>query len=224
MAGLSENDKVVSVRLSVFTMHWYDSVLFCRWLTERLGRSESDQVYADPRSPSLGSQTRDPLENWAFLNWPTDFRRRGFRLPTESEWEIACHEGFRTAFGFGGDDRLLAGFGWFLENSDKHMHAPFERRPSLQGLFDTHGNAYEWTHDWYDAPELPIAIDPIGPNYGKLRVLRGGSWGGDPPDCRQANRFTYTPSYRTAVNGLRLALTIAENTDKAKQLPMANSP
>ncbi|MFM7073186.1 MAG: formylglycine-generating enzyme family protein [Planctomycetota bacterium] len=85
------------------------------------------------------------------------------------------------------------------------------------GLFDTHGNVFEWTHDWYGAPEMPLSIDPTGPSRGECRVLHGGSSGGDPPDCRQANRFTYTPSYRTAVSGFRLAMTMPGNPTETKQ-------
>ncbi|MFM7073185.1 MAG: formylglycine-generating enzyme family protein [Planctomycetota bacterium] len=120
---------------AVISVSWYDAVFFCCWLTERSGRPQTDQVYVNPQSPSIGPQDRDLHEKWSPLNWPTDFSRHGFRLPTEAEWEVACHEGFRTPFGFGGDDRLLDKFGWFLENSNKKtIYAPFGRRPSLRSI------------------------------------------------------------------------------------------
>ena len=101
---------------------------------------------------------------------------------------------------------LLARFGWFTENSGKHVHPPRELRPSIRGLFDLHGNLFEWTHDWYgDYPAL-ASTDPLGSKAGSDRVLRGGSWYLGAASCRSAYRNTYIPSNRTFNNGFRLAL------------------
>ena len=76
----------------------------------------------------------DPQVTWAPRNWPLDLDQRGFRLPTESEWEVVVRSGSRTAYGFGSEVALLDRFGWFIENSGKHVHPPRELRPSVRGL------------------------------------------------------------------------------------------
>ena len=128
--------------------------------------------------------------NWAPRNWPVELGRRGFRLPTESEWEVASRAGARTAYGYGSEVSLLGRFGWFMENSGKHVHPPRELRPSVRGLFDLHGNLFEWTHDWYGDFGSEAVTDPLGAKGGSARVLRGGGWGDDAANCRAAFRST----------------------------------
>ena len=134
-----------------FGADWYDAVGFCRWLGQQSGLSEGDQSYAAPETLDKAKYPREPNPeaNWAPRNWPLELGRRGFRLPTESEWEVASRAGARTTYGFGSEVSLLGRFGWFAENSGKHVHPPRELRPSIRGLFDLHGNLFEWTHDWY---------------------------------------------------------------------------
>jgi formylglycine-generating enzyme required for sulfatase activity len=86
------------------------------------------------------------------------------------------------------------------------MHLPMERRPSHRGLFDMHGNAIEWVHDWQGGFGRPSATDPLGAEGGSLRVIRGGSWGDDAAFCRSALRLRFVPSYRWYNFGFRLAL------------------
>jgi len=191
-----------------FGVHWYDSASFCRWLSLQSGLSESDQSYADPESldKELYPREPNPKANMFPLNWPLELGRRGFRLPTESEWEVACRAGARTAYGYGSDVALLGKFGWFIENSGKHVHPPRELRPSHRGLFDLHGNLFEWAHDWMGNYSESAVTDSLGANEGSSRVLRGGGWDYAAADCRAADRSFDTPAFRNTYFGFRLAL------------------
>jgi formylglycine-generating enzyme required for sulfatase activity len=191
--------------------HWYDAVGFCRWLGQQSGLSEGDQSYAAPETLDKAKYPREPNPeaNWAPRNWPLELGKRGFRLPTESEWELASRAGARAAYGFGSDESLLGRFGWFTENSGKHVHPPRESRPGIRGLFDPHGNLVEWTHDWYGEYGVDAMSDPLGAKEGSYRVYRGGSWNYAAADCRSAIRSTDDPTSRTNGNGFRVALSLS---------------
>ncbi len=194
-----------------FGPDWYDAVGFCRWLGQQLGLPEGDQSYAAPETLEQAKHPREPnpAANWAPRNWPLELGRRGFRLPTETEWEVASRAGARTPYGFGSEVSLLGRFGWFAENSGKRVHPPRELRPSVRGLFDLHGNLFEWTHDWFGDYGGDAMTDPLGARDGSSRVLRGGNWGDAPALCRSAYRLALDPSSRSNARGFRLALSLS---------------
>jgi len=129
-----------------------------------------------------------------------------YRLPTEAEWEYACRAGTTTKFSFGDDESRFGQHAWFRENAQSKTHPVGEKKPNPWGLYDMHGNVFEWCRDWYGAyPSEPVT-DPTGPTTGSGRVSRGGSWDGDAATCRVAYRYAYDPSYRTLYFGFRLAL------------------
>lgn len=193
---------------------WYNSVSFCRWLGQQSGMLESDQSYPDPESLGKEEYPREPspLANWAPRDWPLQSGKLGFRLPTESEWEVANRSGVRTAYCFGSDAGLLGRFGWF----QAIIRPPRELRPSVRGLFDMHGNVNEWTHDWYlPYPEKSV-LDPVVSDGGLGRVLRGGSSGLDAAAYgRTVYRRTAEPTARANDCGFRLAMGLSVKSSNA---------
>ncbi|MDY6838653.1 MAG: formylglycine-generating enzyme family protein [Thermodesulfobacteriota bacterium] len=137
-----------------------------------------------------------------------------YRLPTEAEWEYACRAGSQRAFAFGnimetgcGHDPHLDAVGWYCGNSGKKPHPVARKRPNAFGLYDMHGNMWEWCQDWYDSyPSGPVT-DPRGPPSGSGRVLRGGGWHEDAEDCRSAIRVGRFPESKAGTLGFRLVRT-----------------
>jgi formylglycine-generating enzyme required for sulfatase activity len=130
-----------------------------------------------------------------------------FRLPTEAEWEYAARAGSTTRFSFGDDPdyRVLPQHAWFYPRAEGQSHSVGSKIPNAWGLFDMHGNVWEWCSDWF-APfsDDPSATDPQGPATGTHRVIRGGSWFNEPEALRSANRHRHAPDSRQTNLGLRL--------------------
>ncbi len=190
----------------VMAVSWYDAVRFCRWLTTEAGMPESSQCYVDPAAIDPAKVPTDERGE-APRNWPLDRSKNGFRLPTEHEWEVAARGGTKTMYEFGGDMNLVEHYGWFVEPSQRLLHAPKTLRPSSRGLFDMHGNVWEWCADWYiEDPSTGTAEDPIGPSEGKYRVYRGGGWAQDRTKLRSADRRLHDPVTRGNDLGFRIVI------------------
>ncbi len=130
-----------------------------------------------------------------------------FRLPTEAEWEYACRVGATDDYNVA--ETTLGDLGWHSDNSDGKTHPVGKKTPNAWGLFDMHGNVWEWCSDWYDEYYYSSSptIGSTGPLGGRHRVLRGGSWDVDAKDCRAARRLCIGPGNRDRDCGFRLVLT-----------------
>jgi formylglycine-generating enzyme required for sulfatase activity len=183
---------------------WYEAVAFCRWLTEQAGMGEEDQCYADPTKPGI---ELTKLEDGSEVprDWPFDLSRRGFRLPLEVEWELACRAGTTTAYSFGGDPALLRHYGCYLiDRAKQTARVGGEFRPSPAGLFDMHGNVLEWCQDW-----MGNAVgEQLPPEQKIRRGFRGGGWDNTENRCRSSYRNGDRPLARNADVGLRVARTL----------------
>jgi formylglycine-generating enzyme required for sulfatase activity len=135
-----------------------------------------------------------------------------YRLPTEAQWEYACRAGTTSKFSFGDDAGRLGEHAWFDKNAwdvdERYAHQAGLKRANPWGLFDMHGNMWEWCSDWYAADYYAKSpsTDPAGPSSGSGRVSRGGGWSGPAGSARSAYRSGYVPSNRERYLGFRLAL------------------
>jgi formylglycine-generating enzyme required for sulfatase activity len=182
-AGFEQTDEHPVVIVS-----WNDAVEFCRWLSKKEGKA--------------------------------------YRLPTEAEWEYACRAGTTTRYYSGDDPETLAKVGnvsdaaakakfpdwkYTIKANDGYVFtAPVGKfKPNAFGLYDMHGNAFQWCADWYGAEYYAAspADDPAGPHSGNARVIRGGSWCNSPDHNRSAGRAGNTPDFRIFSFGFRVAMT-----------------
>ena len=176
--------------------------------------------------PVVNVSWNDAVE---FIKWLSKKEGKPYRLPTEAEWEYSCRAGSETHFSLGDGLASLKGFGNVLDtsykgkytNNDDKVYQPFpfddgfiytspvgRFRSNKYGLFDMHGNVWEWCSDWYgkDYYATSPATDPAGATTGSNRVGRGGSWSDSARDCRSAYRVNFVPSLRVSNLGFRLAL------------------
>jgi len=131
---------------------------------------------------------------------------QGYRLPTEAEWEYAARA--TTTGDYGGNGNVLD-MGWITTNSSDRTQPVAGKLANLWGLYDMHGNVFEWVQDWWDGGYYATSpsSNPQGPASGSSRVLRGGSWGDPAFIARSAYRNVSTPSHRDIFVGFRLART-----------------
>lgn len=166
-------------------------------------------------NPSKSKGLSKPVEK---VNWTDvqEFIKRlnakeggnHFRLPTEAEWEYAARAGSSTLYSFGDDPKELAKYAWFgNEGYGGTSHEVAQKPANAWGLYDMHGNVWEWVQDWYGPTYYSASpdVNPVGPESGQYRVYRGGSWVSKAVTSRSAARYSGLPSSRTNDLGFRLA-------------------
>ncbi|MBI5843724.1 MAG: SUMF1/EgtB/PvdO family nonheme iron enzyme [Deltaproteobacteria bacterium] len=132
---------------------------------------------------------------------------RRFTLPTEAQWEYACRAGSTTKYCFGDSDDGLAEYAWYNKNSGGVTHQVGKKKANEWGLYDMHGNVWEWCKDWYESTyyyDKSPNVDPEGPNSARFRVLRGGSNRHEAGTCRSANRGWDSHNNTTGPLGFRV--------------------
>jgi len=193
-----------------------------------LGISEVTQAEYERVMGSNPSQFKgDPTRPVEMVNWdeasafcrklgelpPEQTARTAYRLPTEAEWEFACRAGTTTMWDSGDDEALLKEHAWFSGNSGGTTHPVRQKASNSWGLYDMHGNLWEWCQDGYQ-DQLPAGVDPVVAQSASSRVIRGGSCSGSAAYCRSAFRRGDSPSIRGVNLGFRLVSVLAGTPGK----------
>jgi formylglycine-generating enzyme required for sulfatase activity len=127
-------------------------------------------------------------------------------LPTEAQWEYACRAGCKGRFCFGDDESKLGEYGWFDANAESATHPVGMKKPNAWGLYDMHGNTWEWCNDWFGDYTSKPQTNPQGPATGSKRVLRGGAFLSGPARHASSYRRGSAPDVRQFYYGLRVVL------------------
>ena len=164
----------------VVAVTWFEAAAYCRWLSEREGLPLDEMCYPEVDRCIEG------------MTLPADYlTRRGYRLPTEPEWEYAARAGAASSRSYGTPLDLLDRYAWHHANSDDHTHPVGQKRPNDLGLFDTLGNAWGWTDgdfaDHRPGDDAGTALRTVLDAHG--RALRGGAYFIHAADLRSALRF-----------------------------------
>jgi len=168
----------------VNVLSWYTAAEYCNWLSDQEGL---ERCYK-PNEEGNYDVGMKPL--------PDCLDRTGYRLPTEEEWECACRAGAVTSRYYGESSQLLRKYGWYVENSGNRSWNVATLKPNDWGLFDMHGNVWNWCQDQYE------------PNKSAKRIIRGGSYVDGADDVRAARRHKTDPETPTPYLGLRPARTL----------------
>ena len=135
-----------------------------------------------------------------------------YRLLTEAEWEYACRAGTETIWSFSNEPAQIKDYAWFSQNAVSQTRPVGQLKPNAWGLYDMHGNVWEWCQDVYHQDfygrSRQIVSNPLSSDGGWSRVLRGGSWNCEPVFMRSAYRYSYDHAFRHSSIGFRLARTI----------------
>jgi formylglycine-generating enzyme required for sulfatase activity len=221
----------------IILVDWYRAAEYCNWLSQQEGIPEEQWCY-ETNARKLSQEKISVLAALCLPHHPlaaaastsyflldrqlhaTAMKEkylglRGYRLPTEAEMEYACRAGAVTSRYYGEREELLAKYGWHLHNSNDRTWPVGSKKPNDLGLFDMHGNVWNWCQDVYK--DYPVAKDEeaIEDKEDDLsidsnsRLLRGGSFGDRAGDLRSAVRFRNAPANRYNGIGFRAARTFA---------------
>jgi formylglycine-generating enzyme required for sulfatase activity len=171
-------------------------------------------------NPARFKKAKSPVERVSWNNCQAFIHRLNqkfgkpdakFSLPTEAQWEYACRAGTSTRWSFGDDKASVDQYAWWDENSGNVTHPVGQKKPNAWGLYDMHGNVWEWCADWYGEQyykQSPLS-DPTGPTNGTSRVLRGGCFRFEnPKNFRSAFRYMDYPDRTNDHHGVRVARTL----------------
>lgn len=173
-------------RLPVEKVSWYDAVAFCNALSRLDGLQEVYTINGEAVS--------------------CDWNKKGYRLPTEAEWEYAARGGNKSQEYMYAGSNTSSDVAWYAENSGIRTHGAGSKKPNELGLYDMSGNVWERCWDWYGPYSASTATNPKGLSSGSGRVIRGGSWNDGAGYMRTATRGGGTPSNHHFRIGFRVSV------------------
>ncbi len=197
--GMLNESRFAGADRPVENVTWFQAVQYCNALSDDAGLTPCYQV--------------DGLN----VTWDRD--ADGWRLPTEAEWEWLARGGNAMPLSnMDAGDEVTDGdyapyldpVGWYEDNAPAGTADVAQKTANPRGLYDVHGNVWEWCWDWYGEYEAGSVNDPTGPDSGDRRVIRGGSWHYRADDCRSASRGAYYPTSADDFVGLRPVRTVVE--------------
>ncbi len=184
---IKENDKYKVKegyhKRPVVYVSWYGAVAFCNWLSESEG---FEKCYGDI------NKRGNP-----------DIAEKGYRLPTEAEWEYSCRGKSKGDYFWG--DAVDGSYCWYSENSGENHHDVGSVKANNFGLYDMSGNVWEWCSDWFGNYTSETLSNPVGPASGSYKVVRGGSWKCEAGNCRSSARSSLWAGSRSHSLGFRIA-------------------
>ncbi|MCL2155795.1 MAG: formylglycine-generating enzyme family protein [Leptospirales bacterium] len=184
---------------------WYDALVFCNKLSDAEGLTPAYSINGSTDPADWGTVPTSSNSTWNAVAMVSG--ANGYRLPTEAQWEYACRAGTTTEWFHGNVETGLGDYAWYSSNSGSKTHEVGKKLPNAWGLYDMHGNVWEWCWDWYSSSYYDTSSslsDPVGPVSGSYRVLRGGYWSADASYLRSASRSSGAPGSRSLYLGFRV--------------------